>query len=384
MSQAGILHRATRKMGMAWPSQEQGRILQAVFAPPGQALGAFAAWRNKLEIAQPFDHEVMRLLPLLYLRLQSLGVEDPLMGRLKGVYRRAWSDTHQLFYGTAPALAAIRAAGIKTLLLKGAPMVLSHYRNFGARPMADLDIAVPFADAGQAFRVLEQAGWRAAAPLTRDALAFRHAVSFRGPHGHEVDLHWHILFESGCAAADTPFWETAQPLIFRDIPTHGLTPALNLLHTLAHGMRPNAETPIRWIADALTILRDARAVIDWPSLGQTARRLGLAHRVRLALDYLQDCHGEAVPPAGDEALRRAPRCLAERLELAVMIRHRWPRPAIIDRSLLISAEFCHLARHQAPWAALRMLPEFARYRLGFAAWPNPVRRARRRLQRGFG
>ena len=385
MSEAGVLRRLTRKLGVVWPSREQGLVLQAIFAPPAAALAAFAAWQGGLEIDQPFDHAVMRLLPLLYLRLQKMGVQDPLMGRLKGVYRRVWSDTHTLFYSTAPALAALQAAGIETLLLKGAPMVLGHYRNFGARPMADLDIAVPFADAQAAFAALEQAGWRAAAPLSQDDLAFRHAMSFRGPDGHEVDLHWRMLFESGDAAADAPFWAHTQPLAFRELPTHGLRPTLNLLHTLAHGMRPNMESPVRWIADALTLLRDPEVAVDWPLFCETAVALGLNHRVLLALGCLQEGYGQEIPATACAALRTARRSLPEALELAAMApRRHWPRPAMVDRGLLITAEFCRLTQRHAALAALAMLPEFVRYRLGIAAWPHPVRRVKQGLRRVMG
>jgi hypothetical protein len=384
MSETGFLRRLGRDLGAVWPSQEQNLILQAIFAPPQPALAAFATWRAALEIEQSFDHAVMRLLPLLYLRMQALGLEDPLMARLKGVYRRAWSDTHALFYGTAPALAALHAAGIETLLLKGAPMALCHYRNHGARPMADLDIAVHFADAQAALQALEGAGWQPDSPARPEELTFRHALSLRGPEGHEMDLHWHMLFESAGPLADAPFWANTQPLTFRDIPTLCLTPTLNLLHTLAHGLRPNAETPIRWIADAVTLLRDPTATIDWPLFCQTAGALGLNRRVLLALEYLQQNHGQEIPPVATQALRATRRTPAEALELAVMAPHKsWSRPAAFDRCLLLTAEFCRRAQPLPPLAALAMFPDFVRYRLGIASWRGAVRGGLRRAGQGL-
>ena len=382
MSKPSLLQRLTRDLGVVWPSPEQDRVLQAIFAPPEQALAAFAAWRGELDIAHDFDRAVMRLLPLLYLRMLELGQQDPLMGRLKGVYRRAWSDTQAMFHGTAPALAALRAAGIDTMLLKGAPMVLFHYRNHGSRPMADLDIAVCFTDAEAAFRALAGAGWQAQTPITRDDLAFRHARPFRGPGGHEIDLHWHMLFETVCADADALFWHHVQPATLRDVATTCLTPTLTLLHTLAHGLRPNTETPVRWIADALTLLRDPTAPIDWPLFCQTAAALGLSYRMLLGLAYLRDHYGQDIPTATSQALGAARRGPAEALELAVITRRTgWHRPVAIDRGLLVTAEFCRLARQRSPLAAAAMLPDFVRYRLGIASWRGAAHGALRRINR---
>jgi hypothetical protein len=326
----------------------------------------------------------MRLLPLLYLRMLEIGLTDPLMGRLKGVYRRAWSDTHALFHGVAPALSALRGAGIDTMLLKGAPMVLRHYRNYGCRPMADVDIAVRFDDLEAAVRALTLAGWTSIAPISPDDLTFRHAREFRGPDGHKIDLHWHMLLANCCAGADAPFWHDAQPAIFRDIATSTPSPTLALLHTLTHGMEPNTETPIRWIADSLTLLRDPQASVDWPLFCRTAGMLGLSRRVLPALTYLQDCHAQEIPAAALRALATTRRTPAEALELAVTARSvRWPRPILIDRSLLIVAEFCRLARLRSGPAAMAMIPGFVRYRLGIGSWRGFVRNRLWRLKQGL-
>jgi hypothetical protein len=384
MSQVRLMQRLTRQIGVVWPSHEQNLVLQAIFAQPDAARAAYFSWRGTLDIEQPFDGAVMRLLPLLYLRVLKLGLNDPLMGRLKGVYRRAWSETHALFHGVAPALLLLRDAGIDTMLLKGAPMVICRYRNYGCRPMADVDIAVRFGDVEAAIRALTIAGWTAIAPITPDDLAFRHAMEFRGPDGHMIDLHWHMLLASCCAGADAPFWRGAQPIEFRGIATSAPSPTLALLHTLTHGMEPNIETPIRWIADALTLLRDPQVAVDWPQFSRSAGMLGLSHRVLLALTYLQDCHAQEIPSTALRALTMARRTPAEALELVVMARRaRWPRPVLVDRCMLIVAEFCRLARLRSSLAAVVMIPNFVRYRLGIVSWRGFVRNRLWRLKQGL-
>jgi len=384
VSEVGLSQRLTRQLGTVWPNDEQNLVLQAIFAPSKQARAAFFSWQAALDIEQPFDPAVMRLLPLLYLRMLKIGVDEPLMGRLKGTYRRAWSDTHALFHGTAPALSALRDAGIYTMLLKGAQMVLCHYRNYGCRPMADIDIAVRFDDIEASIRALMLAGWKADPVINRDDLAFRHAIPFRGPNGQQIDLHWHIMFTNCYAEADAPFWHYRQPATFRDVATSTPTPTLALLHTLAHGMHPNIETPIRWVADALTLLRDPQAAIDWPLFCQTAAMLGLSHRVLLALRYLQDCYGQDLSAATLRSLATTRRTPAEVLELAVVGRRkRLRRPVVVDRCLLIVAEFCRLAKPKPGLTAVAMLPTFIRYRLGVISWRGWIRSRLWRVKQGL-
>ena len=384
MSLAIFKQRLTRELGTIWPDDEQQLVLQAIFAEPDKAREAYFAWRAMLDVDGPFDNAVMRLLPLLYTRLLQIGLNDPLTGRLKGVYRRAWSDTHTLFHRLAPAVSALHAAGIDTMLLKGAPMVLCHYRNYGSRPMSDVDIAVRSSDIEAAVRALALAGWTSSSPLGRDVLAYRHATPFRGPQGQEIDLHWHIMYTGCSAAADAPFWSTAQPATFRDIPTSVPSPALALLHTLEHGTQPNIETPIRWIADALTILRDPQTRIDWPLLCRTAAMLGLSHRVLLGLTYLQERHGQEIDGGALASLASARRTAAERFELAVTARRAGGRrPAAIDRCLLISAELCRLAHLRTDVAITTLIPEFIAYRLGIAPWRAWLRDRLWRIKQGL-
>jgi len=263
-------------------------------------------------------------------------------------------------------------------------MVLCHYRNYGCRPMADLDIAVRFDDVEAAVRALTAAGWTSAAPISRDDLMFCHAIPFRGPGGHEIDLHWHILFTNRCVQADALFWHNTQRATFRDITTSVPAPTLALLHTLSHGMRPNPETPIRWVADALTLLRDPKATIDWPLFCHIAGMLGLSHRVLLALTYLQDCHAQDIFANTLQSLTMARRTPADALELAVMARRtRWPRLVVVDRCLLIVAEFCRLARRQSGLATMAMIPDFIRYRLGIVSWRGWLRRRLWRVKQGL-
>jgi hypothetical protein len=152
---------------------------------------------------------------------------------------------------------------------------------------------------------------------------------------------------------------------------------------LTHGLEPNTETPIRWIADALTLLRGPQAAVDWPLFCRTAGTLGLSHRLLLGLTYLQDCYAQEIPAAALQALSSARRTPAEALDLAVLARRARPRPVVVDRCLLVAAEYCRLARLRSAPAAMAMIPSFVRYRLGIVSWRGFIRGRLWRLKQGL-
>jgi hypothetical protein len=332
--------------GTLWPTEAQALILAAAVGPEGSAIDAFRAWRRRVDIAAPFAHETVRLLPLLYDRMRRLGLDDPLMGRLKGVYRLAWYRTHGLLHRTAPVVAALHAGGIDTLMLKGVPLVLTYYRNPALRPMADIDVLVPPAQVRRAMALIEAAGWQGAKTASDDELRYRHALQYRNAQGDEIDLHWHALPDLCSAAADREYWAGARPLDFAGTPTLQLDPALLLLHLVVHGVRYNREPPVRWIADSVTVLRAEAAGLDWARLLDHARTQLLTSRLGLGLAHLARHYAQPIPAEVLRALAAARPSLIERIENTVVLAdYERTYGPVLAKPWVIFAEYCR--RHQA-------------------------------------
>jgi len=349
------------------PAQMQ--ILTAIFAPEPEARMAFESWRAALDLNGPFDTEVFRLLPLLYLRLRELGIEDNLMPRLKGVYRHALARNIWLLRETGPPVTALGRAGIPTIMLKGAPLAFHSYSRPGARPMADLDVAVPKERLAEALHVLESAGWKSPR-LDRGAVAISHAAPFRNVRGSEFDLHWHILQETSGKAVETRFWETARPFDLDGIPTLMLDPALALVHTLIHGLRSNPVSPVRWVADALTLIRRSEG-FDWDLLIAFSRAAHLTQRVRLGLTLLVRRFDALVPQETRQKLALSRPTVMERAETAaVLFETRGLAGNAIAKPLNLVTDYMR----QADESGLRRVPGFIRYvrrRLGVNSAHEP-------------
>jgi Uncharacterised nucleotidyltransferase len=354
---AGSIPEFTRR-GL-FPTREQFLVLKAALGARAEALEAYADWRRTLDVAADFDREIMRLVPLLYDNLRRLGVEDDLTGRLKGAYRLAWVRAHRLAAETRPLLDDMVGAGLRVMAVKGAPLGLLYYGNPALRPMGDFDFVVPAADAMRVVEFVASRGYQPWRPVNDDTFRYRHAMGFKRADGHEFDLHWHVLFDFCDDGADQWFWTGAEPFDLLGQRVWAPDPTRMLLHTIIHGIRWNEEPPVRWIADAVQILRRAGDRIDWPALVEFTERRGVCRRMWLGLTYLREHFGAPIPPAAIERLGRRPSTWVEWLENHTILRDYNDVHAGAFGPLL--AELAPFSRYARGLGALQFVDGFSRY-----------------------
>ena len=174
------------------PDRRQQLLLRAALLEPDAAAAAWRQWCDGGEL-DDVDSASFRLLPLVYRKLQDAAGDDPLLPRLQVVYRHTWFKNQVLFDAARALLARLAAAGIEAMLLKGAAMSLTHYRDPGLRFMHDLDVLVRPQHFLRAVEVLMDANWgpTGAGPrviATWHRRRFQHGASFRRD-STEIDLH---------------------------------------------------------------------------------------------------------------------------------------------------------------------------------------------------
>lgn len=224
---------------------------------------------------------------------------------------RAWSQNQILFHEAARALSALRENGIGTIVLKGAALALTCYDDPGERPMFDVDVLVPEADAVRAMSMLESAGWDAEYRPPQAMLLFQHAVGFQNTTGGRIDLHWRVLADGRQDLAEDGWWQASVPFQFAGVETRMLSPADQLLHVCVHGARARHTQPTRWVADASAILR-AWTDLDWKAFLAQARTRRLTLPLADALAHIRDTGTAAVPASVVTALRAEPVTAGER------------------------------------------------------------------------
>jgi len=360
---SGHIPRAARSLPGLWPTREQFLVLQAALLPAEPARAAFEEWLKLIDLDDDFDPGTFRLLPMMYFNLREHGVVHPLMSRLKGVYRLTWYKNNKLFSDMGPVVKALHGAGIPIMLLKGVPLAQSYYRNVGLRPMADIDVLVPTSHAETAIEVMASFPYSRYAEPSPDFLKYRHAMQYKSAAQGEMDLHWHALCECHQKGADDFFWAKARPFLFNGVPCEIPDSTRMLFHTVIHGFRWNEDPPIRWVADAMVILRESGREIDWDALVQHAGEHGLGYRLRLGLGFLRECFFAPIPISVLSRLKHQGVSLVQRIENTYVLRDpAFLRSSPLGHLWIVFSDYCRFARKAKPIAFAVGFTHYLRFR----------------------
>jgi hypothetical protein len=213
------------------------------------------------------------------------------------------------------------------MVLKGAALGTCYYQDPGSRPMDDFDVMVPFERARDAIAVLRAAGWTPYDAQPEAAVLRHHAEPFSAPGDRELDLHWHLQWE---AVNDATAWSAALPITIAGVMSKRLHPADQLVHVCVHGSTSNEVAPIRWIADAVSILRDQADGFDWSRLIEQASERRLTITMIASLSYLREAFDADVPEVALRSLRQRPSSRTERWAHRARV-----NPALPGRKLAI-------------------------------------------------
>jgi hypothetical protein len=336
---------------LATPNQEL--LLKAALFSGNDALEAWRKWRDATDWEGHLEPGSFRLLPLLYNNLHKHGVNDSAMGKLKGIYRQAWSKNQILFHEIAKIVEYLQNAGIKTMLLTGASLSLLYYKNNGARPITDMGILVPLKKARMSMDVLKEGGWTSpAVPLNEMDLSYSHAIHLHNRSGNKMALHWRP-FDDCNDAFEKDFWDNASPVKIINLNSLAPSPTDTLFQTIINGVLWSPQPPIRWIADAITLINSDDFTIDWKRLIHTAQRHHLNLRLKKGLQYLNDNFHPSIPPSVMKTIMNLPVSYLENIEYRFMATN-----SVNERHKPYPAFCCHLCRFRRLNAGKSVFPVF--------------------------
>ncbi|MEO7119246.1 MAG: nucleotidyltransferase family protein [Candidatus Limnocylindrales bacterium] len=342
-----------------FPDSHQRAVLRAALMP---APAALTSWRVACPDLDPATAMpvVQRLLPLLARNLRANGLDDARLDAMDAITDETRARNDHLFEHGAALMAAMERAGIPTVLLKGAALVVDGYGDTGLRPMSDLDFLVPTEAVDDALPVLAAEGWTPRYRVTGGLRRVSHDVHIGAADGCQADLHWHVFHDFAGADDDAELWARTRPGSLAGFPTRMLSREDQLLHVIVHGLRWVRTPGIRWVADAMTLLQTGP--LAWERVIDQATRRRFTYRTSLGLRYLRTHLDAAVPEAVVERLVGTPITPLERLEYAVSGRPLGP-------AARLPGYWCHFVRtseRRGPLGALG----FAGYLA--SAWELPA------------
>lgn len=331
--------------------------LLRVLRSPTSAIGLDdAEWDRLLRVARS-----ARLHGVLAHRLQRAGVRHlpaAVAAQLVAAHAEAVHARQMLLYEIVDVRRVLAAAGVETMLLKGAAYVKLDLACAAGRLPSDLDILVRADQLDTAERRLEDAGWRGVELDEYDQRYYRRWVHqippMRAPgHVMELDLHHAILPPRGHMRVDTALlWEASMGS------DGGVRiPAREdlVLHAIVHlFVDSDCSNRLRDLVDVGALIDqfcadDDRFVVR---LEQRAQALGLGAAVAHAAAFLQGWLGMrllSVPRASTRA--NVARALMER-RLAPPHPDSMPPCVDVAHALLLGrALWLRLPWHLALWHA---------------------------------
>lgn len=319
----GYAHPAAPASAPWRPSPSQARLLDACLQPSADGDRRLDEWCRRYS-DRPVEADTRSLLPFVFGRLKDPRPDTSAVRQAKAVYlETSWQNLSRI----GRLLAVLRRfdhAGIPWVLLKGAALALVYYRNYGMRPMADVDVLVRRADVRRAAGLLVGLGWTAncARPLRLLSTRMRlsHGLPFNAKPLHSLDLHWQPLYAS-TPEVDEMLWAATQTCDSGSMQVRVLGPTDQVFHVCTHGLQPAWPPSPRWLLDAVTVLDAAGTALDWRRMVDVARRTNTTVRLRAALEELVHyAGGERVPRSVLDALKRADAPRWERHEHALFAR----------------------------------------------------------------
>ncbi len=295
------------------PDEGRDALMSAALDPPDVALTSWRRWERSG--ADPrTDPVARRWLPLIGHNLRDAPMEPAVRALFVEARRDAWASNLRLLDAARPALESLAAAGIRTMLLKGAVLAHPIYTEPGLRPIGDVDVLVEPVHIREATRIVEELGWVALrGPRERDLL-LTHGVDLRKPPHGALDLHRYLLEECCWAGADDGVWQRAQPMTSVTSTTVVPAPADLLLHVCAHGVRWSPVHAGHWVADAVRIIQADGERLDWDVVIAEAARRRLGLQMSHALRLVRERGHVDVPMAIIDTLAQQPVSWRDRLE----------------------------------------------------------------------
>jgi hypothetical protein len=181
-----------------------------------------------------------------------------------------------------------------------------------------------------------------------------HALNFTHPSGLRLDLHWSFIQENS-PSLDERVLKDSIPLEMSWLCVPNSTDLL--LQTCVHGVKYSPVPLIRWMADAMVLLKD----VDWERLICLAQLAHVCRPLFFGLEYLSSQFGAPIPQEIVQKLKSHPSTRLESLEYKFHSRRfpelaSWCRYCLNQGYLTKRAQILHLhqylqltARLKSPW-----------------------------------
>ena len=297
-------------------------LLAAALQQPEGAAQAWAAWLEMVDF-EALEHGATALLPLVARNLPELDAEPSIVGRVRGVQRRAWAANQVQWSAARPAVERLVGLPRTPLVLPPTGLVPAFGGAWGARPWYRIEVGLHPTACAEARAVLVDTGWPVD-HLTPRRLAWTEAGLVDRWEVHDaadngISIRWKLLRGIASEAAGEQLRASAVHTTIGALPVRVLHPADALVERLWNAP---AEQGPGWIVEVVVVAR--QLAVDQPDVGvaatggvgrfaSRARALGVSAVLRQRLDRVAAVVDDDSVAAARAALHAGTQSPVERL-----------------------------------------------------------------------
>jgi hypothetical protein len=228
-----------------------------------EVLNSGLDWTYIIETAQ--QHGIA---PLLYYNLSEIAdkrVPGKVVEYLRKLYNGNVARNILVYDALSKVLKAFEHAGIDVIVLKGAALAETIYRDIGLRPFSDVDILVRESDLQSAKKQLSELGYRLDEEVSPEKYneEFGCDLYYTGKV-NILEIHWDILRKTKSdrytRVEIEKIWERAVPAKIAGVDTLMMSPEDMLLHFCVH-LPKHRYNRLIWLCDVLEIIEQTD--INW-------------------------------------------------------------------------------------------------------------------------
>ena len=301
-----------------FPKFNSQLLLQAALWEPPQSVAVYQQWRTGNDF-EALDGRSFALLSVLYRNLQRLeNLNDPILPRLKGIYKRSWYQNQLRLPIYSSAIQALSQKALPILLDESA--LLSDYDDLGSRTLERVSIGLASSAYSEAWQLLAAQGWQS-------KIAYHRYSEPCTRFYRSITANTHCCLQI-VQVTDQQRWQRAGVAPFAELSLPRLDPSTQLVRLCQQGLAWREPEPsLLWWVDAYTLLQRHAVALDWSYLYQQPPLLRLA--LCDGLSYLVDVLQAPVAAAHLAQLRSITVTPAQQLAY-----QRWTSPHPVWRGLL--------------------------------------------------
>ncbi|MBU2101963.1 MAG: nucleotidyltransferase family protein [Candidatus Omnitrophota bacterium] len=234
-------------------------LLKATFATGDSLQKAWAMSREAIA-EDRLDAQSYTILPAVYPNLYRNGIQDPLIEKLKGVYRKAWCLNQRYLYAVTSLAERFDKHAVRVIFMRDIALHGYYYRNRAFRSIYGIHLFICEKQKDQAIKILEETEWqRKEAQGPGDVPGARH-IFFTDGRGHTTALRYRLFDSMLYEGAENDFSRRAKPLAMFENRAYMFDPADQLFYVCLAAAR---QEKIIYLSDIIRILETNNNTLDW-------------------------------------------------------------------------------------------------------------------------